>query len=75
MFDRMPSFQPRDRSSVSEARTSGNGGHVGIDAPSGFSLPGGTTSPSSVASCASDSAITERYGMPRPACTVGSIRW
>ena len=49
---------------------------MGIDAPSASSLPGGIDrARRSADSCASDSAITVRYGMPRPACTVGSIRW
>ena len=71
----MPSFHPRARSSESDPGTSGKTGQVGSDAPNASSRPAGTASPSAVATRASASAITVRYGMPRPACTAGSTSW
>jgi hypothetical protein len=67
VFDKIASFHPRDRSSVSASCDSGNGGHDGSDSPRASSLPGDTTRFSAVAMRASTSAITRRYGMPPPA--------
>ena len=60
MFERIASFQPRDRSVVSDPATSGYTRHPGSDSASAPEAPSGTSSPCSSATAAIVSAITSR---------------
>ncbi len=74
VLDKIASFQPAWRSSFNAEGTSGNTRHAGSDLASASASPSGTLSFSSPASSAMVSAMTSRYGMPRPSCSVGSMR-